>query len=209
MTGSLFADGVSKGEAADVARLLKVALPLMQADGRIPWAKVTAALPADFPIGYSRGWLIIREAWIRANKPEWFAPMAKLTEAAAKRYGQKYDETQHVLRPLVVRMRGYRLVDGQWKLDPKVPQYSWGEIMVRLSRTEGQVRRAFKAQAGLKDLGQRIGKGGRFAYDDPTLYDDAVRAIQGAHIPADLKGKPEKHQLVNYVPPTTGEEASA
>jgi hypothetical protein len=200
--------GTPTAQAEDVKRLLKVALPLMQADGRIPWAKVTEALGDDFAIGYSRGWLIVREAWLRANNPDAFVPMAALTEAAAKKHGGNFDEVQHVLMPVVVRLRGY---NAKGELDPKLPQYSWGEIMVRTGRTEGQVRRAFKARAGMFDLGQRSGKGGRYLADRGDLYGDGVRAKQGAHIAATTKHPRSVAvtELLNYVPPTTEGQATA
>jgi hypothetical protein len=187
--------GTPTADAANTKALLKVALPLMGPDGRIPWAKVVAALPADFPITYSRGWLIVRAAYIAAHQPELLSPMADLTAKALAKHGGNYDEVVHVLMPLVVAMRKQGL--------------SWGEIMVRTNRTEGQVRRAFKAKAGMYDLGTRTGKGGRYLNDRGDLY-QGNRAQEGAHIAGTVKHPRSVavEELLNYQPPAATTEAA-
>jgi hypothetical protein len=76
-------------------------------------------------------------------------------------------------------------------------QLSWGELAVRFGLSETYIRSCFKLAGVEKDLGLRIGKGGRFLYNDPTLYLENRKA-EGAQIPADLKGRPMLEQLLNF-----------
>lgn len=62
--------------------------------------------------------------------------------------------------------------------------YSWGEIMVRVGRTEGAVRAAYKEATGKLSEGTRNGRGGRFYLEEPTLYADVLRGT-GTAIPAE------------------------
>ena len=181
---------------AEAEALIKLALPLMDESGRIPWAKVEAATG----IGYSRGWLIVRRASLQKNPPNLLVDakglMAKALEQAttagkvgeftAHEGGQQKNVTageRRTLSPIVHKHR-----DGL--------QLSWGEIAVRLGMPESKVRKLYRASGAKKDLGLRIGKGGKFAYDDPTLYLEH-RKLEGAQIPVDLKGKPKVEQLLN------------
>jgi hypothetical protein len=191
-----------KASLEEVAELIKVALPLMEENGRIPWAKVEAATG----IGYSRGWLIVRHAWLSANapqllvdwKPKYEAALAQATAAGnadaflAKEVDAKGEAIpgavsageRRVLSPIVHDLR-----DGK--------ALSWGEISVRMGIPESRVRKFYRASGAKKDKGLRIGKGGRFAYQDPTLYLEH-RKLEGAQIPVDLKGRPTPDKLLNF-----------
>lgn len=145
----------------------------------------------DTDIGYNRGWLVVRYEWLKANDPAKLVParelMAKGTlEAAKAGNSQSYDVTRAVLAPLVAGLK-----DGD--------QQSWGEISVRLGLPEGLCRKAYRATDAKKDRGVRNGKGGRFAFDDGTLYQDN-RKKEGAWIPTEVKGRPAVEQLLNFVP---------
>lgn len=187
-----FAQG-TKADAKAVADLIKVGVPLMTEDSRgvgvLPWSKVEAAITGDDAIGYARGWLIVRRAWLIANRPSALVD-AQGAVAAARAKATKenklsdFDENK-VLGPIMVDLK-----DAQ--------QLSWGEIMCRTDLTEGKCRKAYSSMAGKKDLGIRNGRGGRFAYDEPTLYLDNRKA-EGAHIPSDFGAKrPAPEQLMNF-----------
>lgn len=60
--------------------------------------------------------------------------------------------------------------------------YSWGEIMVRVGRTEGAVRAAYKEATGKLSEGTRNGRGGRWLNNDAELYADTLKPT-GTHIP--------------------------
>lgn len=191
-----------KATADEVAELLAIALPLMEENGRIPWAKVEA----QTGIGYSRGWLIVRHAWLTANapqllvdwKPAYEAALQQATDAGqadaflAKETDEKGEAIpgavsageRRVLSPIVHDLR-----DGK--------ALSWGEISVRMAIPESRVRKFYRASGAKKDKGLRIGKGGRFAYQDPTLYLEH-RKLEGAQIPVDLKGRPTPDKLLNF-----------
>ncbi len=186
-------------EEADA--LVKLALPLMADNGQIPWAKVEEKTG----IKYSRGWLLVRWAWLNKNQPQALIPAkAKLAEAAKKaeeagqaaefakksdRAGSVTNGEAKVLSPLVHDLRD-------------VKGFSWGEIAVRMQLPESYARRLYKANGQKKDIGLRIGRGGRYVYDDPTLYRDN-RKQEGAHIKVDLVGRPKEEQLLNYKAPAT------
>ena len=191
--------------SAQVAQLLKVALPLMQPspDGRtaiLSWAKVEAALPGDDAIGYARGWLIVRRAYLEANQANLIVDTATMVEAARKQAEAKnqlngFDPVRTVLGPVVADLKDVKLL-------------SWGEIMCRCGLTEGQARKAYRALDAKKDVGVRNGHGGAFAYGDGTLYRDN-RKSQGAWIPTTIGArKPTEQELLNYVP-KDGEAAAA
>lgn len=189
---------VTDNMTADEAEtLVKLALPLMSGSGRINWAEVESKTE----IGYSRGWLIVRRAYLEANAPDLLVDAKGLLDKARKQAsdagqliafethegGQKANVTageRRVLSPIVHDLRDAKLC-------------SWGEIAVRLGLPESKVRKLYRASGAKKDLGLRIGKGGKFAYSDPTLYLDNRRK-EGAQIPVDLKGRPKPDQLLNF-----------
>lgn len=143
-----------------------------------------SALPADFGIKYSRAWLIARRAWLEANSKSSLVTISKTKVAKAqKTFGEAFNENRHVYGPIVENLRDEQLC-------------SWGEISVRIGISESKVRASYKALGAKKDLGLRIGKGGRFAYGDPELYLEH-RQVEGAMIPADYKGKPTIDKLLN------------
>lgn len=165
--------------ADDVDALIRAGLELTRSDGSIDWQEFPANVrPFDQggegPIGYSRGWLIVRRAQVEQQN---------LTEKLPTHTDERL---QTARREELIR----KLRDDQ--------QLSWGEIMVRTGLTEGQVRKLYRKDGTKKDLGTRIGKGGRFAYDDGTLYTDN-RKREGAHIPVDKVGRPQVHELLNYI----------
>jgi hypothetical protein len=61
---------------------------------------------------------------------------------------------------------------------------SWGVIAVLADTTEGKVRNLFKEATGAKSQGQRIGKGGRWLYNEQGLYEGEFNK-PGTTIPAD------------------------
>lgn len=156
-------------DAADVQALIQQGLEHMKPNGDIDWANL------DTPIGYSRGWLIVRRAYLEQNHKAALVTLPKGDD----------DATAYKRHQIVVEMR-----DGQ--------QLSWGEIAVRLGVPESRVRAMYRHNGIKKDLGLRIGKGGRYAYDDPTLYRDN-RKREGAHIPLEKKGRPRVEELLNFV----------
>lgn len=139
---------------------------------------------AEVPTGegypkYSRAWLILRRAWLEQHNPKaLWQPTQKAVAAAESKFGDNPDWLErHVYGPKVVELH----TEG----------CSWGEIMVRLGKTEAFVRKAFeKADAeahgggGVRSVGLRTGKGGRFVADRPDLYQGGLKA-EGAEIPAD------------------------
>lgn len=182
--------------AEDAAKLVAVGVPMM-ADLKVPWAKIEEA--AGTEVGYSRGWLVVRWAYLAQNEPD------TLVDTAAYISGQfKKAETdgksgefdpKSALQQLVIRMRDSEGI-------------SWGEIAVRLQMPESRVRSAYRHNGIRKDLGLRIGKGGRFAYDAGELYTDNRRK-EGAQIPITLKAKPKVEELLNYVPAAGTSNAKA
>lgn len=176
MRTSVFATANTPADQVDT--LIRTGLEACDASGEIDWTQVDSGT-----IKYSRAWLIVRRAWIEENAPD-------LLVTLTDRLGLDQAEG--------VREHG-RIVQGL-----REQALSWGEIAVRVGRPESYVRSAFKAVGGAKDVGLRIGKGGRFAYGDPTLYLDNMK-VEGAMIPADLKGRPAPEQCLNY----KGEDAQA
>ena len=65
----------------DVEILVATALPLMDATGKIPWAQVESVTG----IGYSRGWLIVRRAYMEANQPKLLVDTGKLIADATQK----------------------------------------------------------------------------------------------------------------------------
>jgi hypothetical protein len=127
---------------------------------------------ADQPIKYSRAWLILRRAYLEQNaKSLLWEPTKTATEKAHKTFGGTDPQwlERHVYGPKVTELHD----EG----------CSWGEIMVRLGKSEGFVRKSFEACDGRKrTVGLRTGKGGRFAADRPDLYQEHRRA-EGAEVP--------------------------
>lgn len=183
-TSSVFA--TASTSQAEVAALIEIGVPLMDAAGTVPWAKIEAATG----IKYSRGWLIVRRAYLEANMPELLVDtqaFIQQAQAKAKEANKlsEFNPDRDVVSDLAAHLREAKC--------------SWGEIAVRLGLPESKVRTAYKLKGGKKDLGLRIGKGGRFAYDDPTLY-RANRKAEGAHIASDFTKKPQEVELLNYQP---------
>jgi hypothetical protein len=138
----------------------------------LDWTVLAAAAPS---IKYSRAWLIARR-WQLEN----FAPeeLVKLPTNGTT------DEEYRTNGKIISHMRNNL-------------QLSWGEIAVRCGLAESYVRKCYTSIGVQKAIGLRIGKGGRFAYSDPTLYLENRKA-EGAHIPADFKGRPAPEQLLNF-----------
>lgn len=67
----------------------------------------------------------------------------------------------------------------------------WGPIMVWTQSSEGKVREAWKQATNLHSDGQRVGRGGRFKFDEPELYIGELKPT-GTDIPKD-------HTLVREV----------
>lgn len=139
-------------------------------------------------IGYSRGWLIVRRRHLELTAPSLLVPTAEILADArkeAEKAGKlmEHDDLQ-IMGAIVRRLR----------LENK--GISWGEIAVRMDVPESLVRKCFRHGSVLKDKGLRIGKGGRWAYGDPTLYTEH-RQSEGAAIPADVRGRPTVDQLLN------------
>jgi hypothetical protein len=182
-------------KASEVESLIAVGLELTGADGIVPWDEIAK----HTEVGYSRGWLIVRRAWLEVNAPELLIPVAKLMADATAQA-----TTAGTLGDFNAKSggvtNGERRVLGPVVQDLRTKNNSWGEIAVRLGMPESRVRAIFKASGSMKDLGLRIGKGGRFALGDPTLYLDNRRK-EGAQIPADFKGRPAPEQLLNYRKP--------
>lgn len=162
---SIFA--TSATPAADVANLVDNLDHFVTADGIV----ITKALE-EVAIKYSRGWLILRRAWLEAFQPKLlWSPTAAQVAKAQKTFGDtdpKWLE-RHVYGPKCSELRD----EG----------CSWGEIAVRVGKSESYCRKAFEAADGTKrSVGLRIGKGGRFAADRPDLYQENRKA-EGAQVP--------------------------
>lgn len=157
----------------------------------IPGGIVSTEALKDQGILYSRAWLILRRAWLEANDAKRIvAPSKAALAKAQKSFGDQADwELRHVWGPLVVAMHDEELD-------------SWGEIMVRLGKSEGFVRKAYRlSRTGeVRDLGLRTGKGGRFVADRPDLYLENRKA-EGAVIPQVERPRTVAiESLLNYQP---------
>jgi hypothetical protein len=184
LRSNFFGDVASKDKAPreDVHAIIEWAEALTAWDGQQKgWDEFLNTLR----IGYSRAWLIARLAYVQKHQPELLVDSAKL-RAEAVAAGQ--DPVGAVTR----------LVRG-WRDSPDGELLSWGEIMVRLQMTEGAVRKAYRFESTKKDIGLRIGKGGKFAYGAGELYTEN-RKKEGAHIPTEVRGRPAVEQLLNYIP---------
>src|SRR4026209_182471 len=115
----------------DAKALIAKGLPQMNSDGRVPWSKVEEE--AGTKVGYSRGWLVVRYAYLQKHNPQVLIPTSELLSKAFKQAEKEgnsgtYDERK-VLSEVVVELRD-------------VEQLSWGEIAVRMGIPESRVRRA-------------------------------------------------------------------
>lgn len=170
----------AKTNAEDVHNLIEQGVEHMREDGTINWKDLPEAVrPHDQggsgPIGYSRGWLIVRRAWAERHN---------LVEELPKDANASYERIKQT--KVVNRMRNDQ-------------QLSWGEISVRLGIPESRVRALYRANDTKQDKGLRIGKGGRFAFDDGNLYRDN-RKKEGAWIPLEVgRRKPSVQELLNFV----------
>lgn len=166
-----------------VATLLGLAIDEHGQRSKVTWPELEAASG----IGYSRAWLLVQRTLMERNSPALIVDtQAVLTQAQAehREAGVPFD-SKAVLGEVV---RTLRMDEG----------VSWGEISVRLNMPESQVRAVFRHNSTVKDVGLRIGRGGRWLNGDPTLY-QAHRAKEGAFVPGTIKRaelKPEV--LVNY-----------
>lgn len=187
MSTSIFA--TASTPLADVAEIVDHLDRFVTSDGII----ITKALEG-VSIKYSRAWLIARRAWLEANQPKLLVTPTKAAVDKAEKTFSATDPKwmeRHVLGPIALKLR----LEG----------HSWGEIAVRMGISESLVRKAFvlaPKDAPMKDVGLRIGKGGRFVADRPDLYTDNRKA-EGAEIP-DAKGvyasTVEVSKLLNFVP---------
>jgi hypothetical protein len=173
--------------AEEAQALVDVAMPLIPSSGVIPWAKVEALTG----IGYSRGWLIVRRQWLEAFQPELLVDTDALIAEAYAHFAElgkasEFNSVRDGLGKIAAHHRDSLAL-------------SWGEIAVRLGIPESRVRAAYRSLGSKKDLGLRIGKGGRWAYDASELYEDNRRK-EGAMIPADLTHKPKVEELLNFDP---------
>lgn len=87
-------------------------------------------------------------------------------------------------------------VDGDWSVIPATPEAikaarvagtSWGVIAERATISESKARKIWGEHTGVDSKGLRIGKGGRYAYGDESLY-EPNRKIGIPH--PDRSGKP-------------------
>lgn len=162
---------------------------LVEPDGTLKVADIKEVAPS---IGYSRFYLIAKRAWIEQHEK---SRIVKVTKTEIGKAEKKFSNMaakdvylRHVLGPKVVSLRNEGI--------------SWGDIACYLTDHDGtaipeaKVRKANDATSEAKAKGQRIGKGGRFAYGDGTLYTEH-RQAEGAQVPVDLKGRPTVGDLLN------------
>lgn len=162
--------------AEDVSKLIETGVPAYDpVKEKVDWEQVDSG-----EIGYSRGWLIVARAWVEQNTPEDVTTLPDPTKFDSK------EAYEHKVGQIVSKLRNDRML-------------SWGKISVLCGVPESFVRKCYTKVDVQKDKGLRIGKGGRFAYDDPQLYLDN-RKKEGARIPKEIKGKPAIEQLLNFVP---------
>jgi hypothetical protein len=142
---------------------------------RMPMAEFRKASGWD----YSRTWQVARRWVIEARTPDLLVNTSELVK------GLEVDKVEATLSRVVVKLHDDKLC-------------SWGEINVRMGLSEGRVRKLYK-YSGKKDIGQRTGQGGRFVYQDPTLYLEHMKK-EGAVIPTTLKGRPKVEECLNAKP---------
>jgi hypothetical protein len=191
-TTSVFA--TAHTTAKDVSALIAAGLEACDESGEIDWQAMPEAVrPADMggkgDILYSRAWLIVRRAWLEVNQPKSLRELPVVDPSKVAAGDTLKDATNRAWSKVIQPLRAEGL--------------SWGEISVRVGKPESKIRTCYRATGNHKDLGDRIGKGGRFAYDDPEFYLEH-RKVEGAHIPTDLKRKPKVEELLNAKDPKTG-----
>jgi hypothetical protein len=192
-TTSVFA--TANTNAVDIRALIADGLENTDQSGEINWKAMSPKVrPADVPGGsgkilYSRAWLIVRRAWLEVNEPSALVTLPEVSEKDCLPGEALSACKNRVWSKLVQPLR-----DGD---------HSWGEIAVRCGKPESKIRASFRATQSRKDLGDRIGKGGRFAFDEPEFYLEHRKA-EGAHIPVEVKSKPKVEQLLNAKDPKTG-----
>lgn len=203
---------LGKTDEAAVERLLELAIE----DGQrsdVTWEE----LEKETGIGYSRGWLIVIRQILEQSYPQLLVSVDEVYKEADAQYvraKRAFDRLQkekaeedpdfHIAEFMdpgtfreaflaeVVRHARDREHDPFTKKDGQ----SWGLIAVRLDLPESRVRKLYRFGGYAKDKGSRIGRGGRWAYDDPTLYTEHRRR-EGAMIPVDLRGRPAPDDLLN------------
>lgn len=187
-------------DAKDLKVLIAAGLEHMKEDGTIAWKDLpVAARPADIaggtnPIRYGRAWLIVRRAYLEANSPKLLVTLPTVAADKVPAGSTHKEATNRAWSKVITPMR-----DEQ--------KLSWGEISVRVGVPESKIRTCYRATGAKKDVGLRIGKGGRFAYQAPELYLEH-RKLEGAQIPVEVKGRPAVEQLMNAQNPATGKVAA-
>ena len=186
MTSNPFITKECTAEQAE--KLVEAGLPIMEADGKVHWSSVEEQ--ADVKVGYGRGWLVVRWAYLAKFQPSTLIDSTKLISDAFKQATDDGEsgtfDQKKVLQAKVIELRD-------------TDQLSWGEIAVRMQIPESRVRAAYRHNGIRKDLGLRIGKGGRFAFGAGELYTDN-RKKEGAQIKLDKVGRPKVEELLNYRP---------
>lgn len=176
-------------DAKAVQALMQSAVDHVGTDGVIDWKTFPDAVrPFDIndgkcSIGYSRAWLIVRRAWLEMFEPKSLVTLPEVDPSKVAAGDNLKDATNRAWSKVISPMRD-------------TDQLSWGEISVRVGKPESKIRACYKATGAKKDLGLRIGKGGRFAYGEPEFY-LAHRKDQGAQIPSTLTHKPKVEELLN------------
>lgn len=205
-------------EAADIAKVITMGVPAMVQKGDKWVVHNYQAIDDATGVNYNRGWLLVRRAFLLINDPGSLvdlqaavpaavkaqaavvakleaeikaAPASKVDHLRAVQAMAQYDFKRHVVAPAVVQQR---MTVG----------ISWGEISVRLNTPESTCRGAFNLVSDRKDRGLRIGKGGRYAYGDATLYQDN-RKKEGAHISSEQKMRPKPEDLLNFIKKEQGQ----
>ena len=174
-----------KTDHDDVVALIAEGVKAMKPNGDIDWQQLpTSVRPKDVPggegsIGYSRAYLIVRRAYLEMHDAGSLVTLPTHPDPV-----QQQRKQANAVQALRYPKSG----------DPGL---SWGDISIVVGLPESRVRKIFRNGETRKDLGLRIGKGGRFAYGDPTLYLEN-RKVEGAEIPIDLKGRPTPEMLLNF-----------
>lgn len=126
-------------------------------------------------------------------------PTVKILEAALASYregtpiksilvetGLNYSQAWLYIRTAECKEAGLMVeeVNGSAIAELRASGFSWGEIAVRCQLPESRVRKMFTENSGQRSQGLRIGKGGRFFYDEggAPLYTDELKAT-GTIIP--------------------------
>lgn len=185
--GMIFA--TKQATAEEVNKLIKAALD-ENGNFKGGWKTIVT----ESSIGYSRGWLIVRREHLVRTQPNLIVNADALVQAFVES-----GKVTTLVNPKDLEAAALSgVVKELHKLDGSGE--SWGEIMVRLGRNEGIVRKAFEYGTTLRSLGQRTGRGGRFAAGRADLYTDNM-VKQGAHVPVGVSVRTiAKDELVNFVP---------